>query len=236
MFLGGMSLQHRGTKSTEIVCVPLQKKLIPILQRREAGVGFFQPETRAYHRVLAGVVPILDVGRCDDRAVGQQLQARIAAVASRITVQELDAVLARAALPDVVVRADPRHEMAAGRRSAGPGRGRRSPAGRPSHNAHVPVAASVPTACRRRRSRSAPSSRLNIIRLRPLWVFSRIRQQSSPPSGERNTRARRGSCPATLATTRGSDQVNPPSARDGLQHLQRGCGPRLPARGDTCPR
>jgi hypothetical protein len=47
----------------------------------ETGVGFLQPEAGADHGVLACVVPELDVGRGDDRAVGEEFRSWIAAVA-----------------------------------------------------------------------------------------------------------------------------------------------------------
>ena len=56
-----------------------------------------------------------------------------------------------------------------------------------------------------------PSSRLNIIRLHPSCVFSRMRQQSSLPSGERNTYGSHGSLPSTAQTDFGSLHVKPPS-------------------------
>ena len=186
--------------------------------------------------MLARVVPVLDVGRGDDRAVGQQFHARIAAVAARIAVQELDAVLPRLALLDVVVGADPRHEVAARWATAAPGRGRRSPAARPC--AYTPMWRSPvrPHGVSTGVLQVAPSSRLNIIRLQPLCVFSRMRQHSSPPSGERNTKGSQGFLPSTFATTRGSDQVESAVLGDRSAAPPAARGPRLPARGDTCPR
>ena len=52
------------------------------------GVGLLQPEAGADHRVLACVVPELDVGRGDDRAVGEKFHTWIAAVAPREAVSK----------------------------------------------------------------------------------------------------------------------------------------------------
>ena len=68
-------------------------------------------KTRAHHRVLLHAKTILDVGRRDECAIGQQFEARIAAIATFVAVQQLDFVFAVLAADDVLVVPDPRDEM-----------------------------------------------------------------------------------------------------------------------------
>ena len=112
---------------------------------------------------------------------GQHFQSGIAAVSSRMAVQQLDAILAGAALADVLVGADPRRDGCVGFGAWS----RKATTKRPSLEDTAICRSPVsPHGVSVGSFHVFPSSRLNnIIRLRPLWVFSRIRQQSSAPSG-----------------------------------------------------
>ena len=116
------------------------------LRLRLAGerICFLEVEPRADDGlpVLAGLV--LDVGGGDDCTVGQQLHARVAAVAAGIAVQKLDPILAGPAVADVVIGADPGHEVVMGRTvECLVAEGDHQPSVGRVH-AHVPVACQAP--------------------------------------------------------------------------------------------
>ena len=75
------------------------------------GVYFVHGEASADDRVAGRARAVLDIRGGDKGAVEQSFQAWIATVASSIAVQELDAVLARSAMSDVVVGANPGDKM-----------------------------------------------------------------------------------------------------------------------------
>ena len=77
-------------------------------------VGLGQREAGADYGVFLRAGPVLDVGGGDDRAVREQFETGIAAVAAGVAVEQLDAILAGLALLDVLVGADPRDEVALG--------------------------------------------------------------------------------------------------------------------------
>jgi len=77
------------------------------------GICFRQRKARGDDRVFARIVPVFDVGGTDDGAIGEQFNARIAAVATGIAVKQLDAVEAVARLLDVVIGSDPGHKVTA---------------------------------------------------------------------------------------------------------------------------
>lgn len=131
-------------------------------------VEFVQAEADGDDGVFILVIPIFDIGGGNDGPLGQQFHSRIPTITGATKmVQQFDSITPFLPLKDVVVGADPGHEMS----SAGTAGGLISKAdyqfaiGREDFLVTIPVS---PQGVSTGVDQVSPSSSLNIIRLCPL--------------------------------------------------------------------